>query len=135
MTLCLSIENGPQKAGETLEPPRAIPEPWSLPGARADHPAHSCHPTVPLMSPATICVGLSLPGPGDSSVCPFGTFTAEGPSPPLTGPLHPSSHPLPPVLLRAKAKKQMWSSQLERCPRRPCLHSSWPHMRRRPFLT
>ena len=25
--LCLSIENGPQKAGQTLEPPRAIPEP------------------------------------------------------------------------------------------------------------
>lgn len=31
-----ALENGPQKAGETLEPLRAIPEPWSLPGSEAD---------------------------------------------------------------------------------------------------
>ena len=87
------------------------------------------------MNPATICAGLSLPGPGDSSVCPFGTSTTEVPSPPLTGPFHPSSHPLPPVLLRAMAKKQLWPSQLKRCPRHPSPHSTWPHMRTRPFLT
>ena len=91
--------------------------------------------TDPLMNPATICAGLSLPGPGDSSVCLFGTTTAEVPSPPLTGPLYPSSYSFPPVLLRAMAKKQLWPSQLKRCPQHPSPHSTWPHMHTRPFLT
>lgn len=91
------------------------------------------------MNPATICAGLSLPGPGNSSVCPFRTSPAEAPSPPLTGPLHPSSHPLPPALLRTTAKRQVWPSQLKRRPRHPSPHSvdvsTWPHMCTRPFLT
>ena len=56
--LLLSIKNGSQKPGETLDLPRAIPKPWHLLGATADHTAHSCCPTVPLMNPTVACAGL-----------------------------------------------------------------------------
>lgn len=53
-----SIKNGSQKSGEDLGLPRAIPQPWNLLGARADHTSHFCCPIVPLGNLTAACAGL-----------------------------------------------------------------------------